>query len=833
MPHQKSPLELVTVTDVSCPLGLGPGSDPRRVQQLEEEVQRLSHDLLDLQAAMTGMNANLRQDLQEDASKIFLSMLGGLQYPQHQGPASAVGGGTESIALPLPAITSDPVTVSLIEQLQNQLGDLSNTLATNNQVIKDLQEQVRQQEEQLRNKPACCAARGQQDTSKSPPPAPNPDSSSQGSLKDYVDGLVSTLRDELMEGMDIKMADLKNSCDYKVMSVQEQCEEQETSYLSLAEMLESKEAELRKEIRDLRLSLGDSSPAGKPGASSSPPKTTKEEVGGGDGDVGKRLTQVEEVQRELLSVLKQQNSTLRSMEQSGAELEGRVGLAERSAEVHCLFLEEKLRREREKERREEAEERRKEGQEREKERREEAEERKKQGLGNSSALEDLKKELRTHQNLIHDLKEALNATENGRRDTQQCCHEVQSLTKQLKGLEDSVSGLNNTVAKNSHDLQLVSVNNRHADSRSSTTKAPLRRDISMQQIFTSLDDAWAGGSSVTEAPLRGDNSMDQRLTSLEVAWTGVDGRVSQMEGVCGRLEPMSDSLARIKDGLNKHVTGLWRCVNQMNGTLRAHTQNLHALYRHAHIEDSVGDTTDTPLHSGKEDSVVTGSTAPQAPVLEAGEAGPPGTMRASRPPQQGSNGSMTPLKGYAGAPGYPPVSPVFHGPDNPSDQLKLKTVQLPLLTLGEQVLFDPVSFSAGLTLLPFPGAMGIIRFNKMFLNDGGHYDPHTGVFTVPVAGRYLISAVVKAERADRAEVVLSVSNHNIQRLTTSSSSSSPRSGATDSCSCDGSASLNLVMDLKRGDRVGLVMTSGRLAASTSSEVTSTFSAVLLYPTPAN
>lgn len=232
---------------------------------------------------------------------------------------------------------------------------------------------------------------------------------------------------------------------------------------------------------------------------------------------------------------------------------------------------------------------------------------------------------------------------------------------------------------------------------------------------------------------------------------------------------------------------------------------------------------------------------------------------------------------------------------------------------GEQVLFDPVSFSAGLTLLPFPGAMGIIRFNKMFLNDGGHYDPHTGaytsaislvtsivfclfvclfclsklkkiggcikefacvqrylthsmstycmshpfstitrfhvtfslclpvcahvsvtgVFTVPVAGRYLISAVVKAERADRAEVVLSVSNHNIQRLTTSSSSSSPRSGATDSCSCDGSASLNLVMDLKRGDRVGLVMTSGRLAASTSSEVTSTFSAVLLYPTPAN
>lgn len=37
-----------------------------------------------------------------------------------------------------------------------------------------------------------------------------------------------------------------------------------------------------------------------------------------------------------------------------------------------------------------------------------------------------------------------------------------------------------------------------------------------------------------------------------------------------------------------------------------------------------------------------------------------------------------------------------------------------------------MSFSAGLTLPLSEGDMGIIRFNKVLVNDGGHYDAHTG-----------------------------------------------------------------------------------------------------------
>lgn len=47
---------------------------------------------------------------------------------------------------------------------------------------------------------------------------------------------------------------------------------------------------------------------------------------------------------------------------------------------------------------------------------------------------------------------------------------------------------------------------------------------------------------------------------------------------------------------------------------------------------------------------------------------------------------------------------------------------------GEGRLMTSVSFSAGLTLVPFPGDIGIIRFNNVLLNDGKHYDPQTGTF---------------------------------------------------------------------------------------------------------
>jgi hypothetical protein len=109
------------------------------------------------------------------------------------------------------------------------------------------------------------------------------------------------------------------------------------------------------------------------------------------------------------------------------------------------------------------------------------------------------------------------------------------------------------------------------------------------------------------------------------------------------------------------------------------------------------------------------------------------------------------------------------------------------------------------------------------------------VFTAPLDGRYQLSGVLTAQRGATVEAVLSVANRSIQKLYTAGSpSGAPVEGPRGPCECGGAvATLNLVLSLKRGDQVGLVMTTGKLAVSTSSEFLSTFSAVLLYPSPAN
>lgn len=49
-------------------------------------------------------------------------------------------------------------------------------------------------------------------------------------------------------------------------------------------------------------------------------------------------------------------------------------------------------------------------------------------------------------------------------------------------------------------------------------------------------------------------------------------------------------------------------------------------------------------------------------------------------------------------------------------------------TVSQQNSFmDPFSFSAGLTRQTFSGDFGIIRFDRVLVNDGGHYNPNTGM----------------------------------------------------------------------------------------------------------
>lgn len=129
-------------------------------------------------------------------------------------------------------------------------------------------------------------------------------------------------------------------------------------------------------------------------------------------------------------------------------------------------------------------------------------------------------------------------------------------------------------------------------------------------------------------------------------------------------------------------------------------------------------------------------------------------------------------------------------------------------------------FTTGSTTVKVVQTFFAIYFNQNF---------HVlGVFTAPVDGRYLFSAVLTAQTGERVEAYFSVANRNIQKLYTAGVGG----GAGEGCVCGGSASISLALNLKRGQRAGLVLTSGKLAISASSEILSSFSGVLLYPTVA-
>uniref|UniRef100_A0A673L897 EMILIN-2-like n=1 Tax=Sinocyclocheilus rhinocerous TaxID=307959 RepID=A0A673L897_9TELE len=672
--------------------------ESQRVQALEEEVERLSQTVLGLQA-MTSANANLRLDLQEDVTKFVLNMLGNLQQPQ-----DVKAGGIESITLPYD-LRSSPGT----DELQNHITQLSNTIGANTNSIQDLQMRIQNIDGQMHRLTEASNTGPLQPSSTA--------ATNECPCQAYIDEKLSALREELLQGMDIKIADMKNACDYKVLSVQEQCEEQETSYLSLAELLDSKETELRKEIQDLRLQL----PIGKT------QKLDNAEV-----------QKLKDTQQILQDTIREHNATIAQINAQGHVLEARVSLAEKSAEVHCLYLEEKLRRERFKEEED-------------------------QRIAFEEKISGVQCDNSTSQ-LLFGLDERLEVLE-----------------KHAQLLQDKVGSL----------------------------KEDLNQTMSFETLLQRVEN------------LEVDSGRSQeQVGTMKGLLDGLDARMASIEGVCGRFEPMSDSLKRIKDGLNKHVNGLWTCVHQLNSTVLAHTRDINTFKANSQLSKDGSlyvffFSKSQPSLFCISPGVPEGTAAVKVsmegghplPSLASGEAATRVTKVLSHTPQ-GINGSMPSITGYAGAPG------------------KCIQIRCVCIYAGEGRMMTYVSFSAGLTLVPFPGEIGIIRFNSVLLNDGRHYDPQTGVFTVPLDGRYLLSAVLTAQAGERVEAFLSVANRNIQKLSTAATGGRD----TQDCVCGGAVSVSLALHLKRGQRTGLVLTSGRLAISASSEILSSFSGVLLYPT---
>ncbi|XP_076004828.1 EMILIN-1-A-like [Genypterus blacodes] len=288
----------------------------------------------------------------------------------------------------------------------------------------------------------------------------------------------------------------------------------------------------------------------------------------------------------------------------------------------------------------------------------------------------------------------------------------------------------------------------------------------------------------------------------------LDRRLSKMEGVCGRFDSLSVSLESIKHGLNRHVSGLWNCVNGLNvtvtsqGDLIEDIQNVQLVNVHSDIHrlNSSVVALAEDFHSFVEQDFMgpPGITGPRGERGERGTQGPVGPQGRVGP--LGKEGKQ----GLVGPPG-------LRGEEGPA---------------GSDAHVPRLSFSAALTR-PMNSA-GTIVFNEIFVNENNAYNPRTGYFTAPVSGKYFFSGILTGHKNVKIEAVLSKSNSGVARV--DSAGYQPEGlekPMAEAQHIPGAlAVFNIILPMKAGDTVCIDLVTGKLAFS--SEPLTIFSGMLLY-----
>ncbi|XP_006891449.1 PREDICTED: EMILIN-2 [Elephantulus edwardii] len=575
----------------------------KKIQVLEEKVLRLTRTVLDLQSSLAGGSENLKHAVQDDGGKVPVPWLNNL-HPQPT-PDGAVASDAE--APQSPGISKEPG----MKDIKSELAQVKDVLKTKSDKLEELDGKVKGYEGQLKQLQE--AAQG-----------PTVTMTTNELYQAYVDSKIDALREELMEGMDRKLADLKNSCEYKLVGLQQQCDDYGSSYLGVIELIGEKEANLRKEMNDLRAQLP------KPSAQTDCcDREKKDDVSQQIKTLDQKIERVAEATRMLNGRLDNEFDRLIVPEPEvdfdarWNELDARINVTEKNAEEHCFYIEETLR-----------------------------------GAINGE-VNELKQLLDQKIQSLEDrlgstLLEISNNTDaefipsgsalpgllgsensqvltelNHLKDKIQVVEDIclQNFQGEHHGLDGALPDggdytmddsarllkfLNDTVhrtfqetersiQKLQQDFYFLYSQLNHTESEVNVLQNEMR---DCRQGQNAAGDRFAEGDeeertgalpSPQDPTVHCCSQLEERFQRLQMeVLTGLDacrestqgvqtevstveGRVEQMERTCSKLDSISGSLHRIKEGLNKHVSSLWSCVRQMNGTLRSHSRDISVL----------------------------------------------------------------------------------------------------------------------------------------------------------------------------------------------------------------------------------------------------------------
>ncbi|XP_054237596.1 EMILIN-2 [Indicator indicator] len=904
-----------------------PSPSEKRLQFLEDELFRLTRSVLELQSSVAGVNENLKLTIQEDASRMLVTWLNNL-YDRPE-PDSAVGGDTDTIRLPgllSSKDQKDPFLDLEMEDLKSELAEVKKALKVRNEQLEELNGKVKGYEGQLKQLQE--AARG--------PPLSVP---KDNIYQDYIDSRFESLRQELLEGFEKKLADLRSSCECQLQDSQRQCED-DGSCSGVSDAPGGQENHLRKETDGPQ----SQAPSNRSGCCWEDGRDGLEQQ---LQELGRKLDRVAEAHRILNVRIDNEIARLSTPDLEDMfgerleELDARMNATERNAEEHCFYVEETLRGAMAAE----AEELR------------DLFDQKLQalearlggtilemanttdpdghyldpepvlpgdgGVGSqrlAAEVDFLRGKLLSLEQLCRrQCPSALRGAEEVQEELQSCHEKYEELLGRTESGSALLRSLNGSLQE---QLLLIKGNQREIqkvqrDARVSRySLGVMDRDLkALQDGLSTCQEQLLGVNSTCRKAQRGVfrkidqmqrtfanhtaqpsetccGELKERLEQLSHRVLGrcqeqgpggqegratMESRASRLEEVCGRLDAVSGGLRGLREGLERHLGRLWSGVRQLNGSLVAHARDIASLRGQlSRATSQLQSVPAAPAGTGR--SEVPQQPMPARPplqpqpgtplllpsrprtqppwhrmplqppqprplprpalpgsggvpllpgttgvILETGEAGPPGTLlmagrgRLRSADGQAGHSTVPSAEGYAGAPGYPKAS--APATDSPGPAAAAASL---------------VSFSAGLTQRPFRSDAGVVPFNKVLLNDGGAYDPHTGIFTCPLEGRYLLTAVLAPEHGAFVEAVLSVSNRSVAQLRTDGyrrELPEQRREPPAPRACGGPGAFQLVLHLRAGDEVSVVLTGGSLAYGGSDDIYCTFSAALLYPAP--
>ncbi|XP_022605747.1 EMILIN-1 [Seriola dumerili] len=371
--------------------------------------------------------------------------------------------------------------------------------------------------------------------------------------------------------------------------------------------------------------------------------------------------------------------------------------------------------------------------------------------------------------------------------------EMSEVILTFSSINDTLKGLEHTVQK--HGSVITDLGN-------TKDKIISELDKIQQEVTEHVEESRDRLDGMGHDIRRFESTLLVEMGDCKRSGDGLEKRLSKLEGVCGRLDGVSDSIHKIKEGLNRHVSSLWTCVSGLNDSVIHHGGILDFIQKNQDNVQSRMKNLNSSVNQVLKDL------QSFSDYNLTGLPGPPG--------ERGFNGLPGP-RGPPGPPGRQGESGA-RGQPGPRGEAGMP---------GADAHVPRLSFSAALTV-PMDRA-GTIVFDKIFVNEGEFYDPRTGVFTAPVDGHYFFSAILTGHKNEKIEAVLSKSNYGMARV--DSGGYQPEglenNPVAEAKTTPGSlAVFNIILPLQTRDTVCIDLVMGKLAHSV--EPLTIFNGMLLY-----